>query len=343
MSASRERGWLDADQSAEEDEYGYDSDSETNSRGTALRARSSKRRKLSVDSDDDSVGNDDKNQHKTHSSPSTLLSQANIEAGAFASQNHEGDRILLGDMSGSPDPHQNSSLATKRLEARRDKVKRTGVVYLTRIPPFMKPATVKHLLQPYGEIGRIFLTPEDSVTHARRIKAGGNKKRSFVDGWVEFLSKKDAKIVADTLNATIIGGKKGGWYHDDVWNIKYLTGFKWHHLTEQIANENAERAARLRVEIAQTTRENKNFLQNVEHAKMLQGMEAKKNRKRKGLDHGALAPGKDDMDISDPPRQANGKIVERDFKQNEVLLKGARGMQKEGQSEEINRVLSKIF
>jgi ESF2/ABP1 family protein len=68
-----------------------------------------------------------------------------------------------------------------------------------------------------------------------------------------------------------VGGKKGGWYHDDVWNIKYLKGFKWHHLTEQIANENAERAARLRADISRVSRENKHFVQNVERAKMLRG------------------------------------------------------------------------
>ncbi|KAF2240154.1 pre-rRNA-processing protein ESF2 [Viridothelium virens] len=343
MSTRRERGWLDADQSGEDTEYGYDSDAEADSRGTALRARPSKRRRLSVYSDEESVGNEDENQNRTPSPPNALLSRANANAKATTSRDHADDSILPGDMSASPKLHKLPALATKRLEARRDKVKKTGVIYLTRIPPFMKPATVKHLLQPYGEIGRIFLTPEDSVTHTRRVKAGGNKKRSFIDGWVEFQSKKDAKIVADTLNATIIGGKKGGWYHDDVWNLKYLTGFKWHHLTEQIANENAERAARLRVEIAQTTRENKNFLQNVEQAKMLQGMEAKKNRKRKSLDLNALTPGEGDMDTSDPQRQANGKLVERDFKQNEVLLKGMRGMRKEDQSEDINRVLSKIF
>ena len=24
-----------------------------------------------------------------------------------------------------------------------------------------------------------------------------------------------------------VGGKKGGWYRDDVWNAKYLKGFTW--------------------------------------------------------------------------------------------------------------------
>jgi hypothetical protein len=53
-------------------------------------------------------------------------------------------------------------------------------------------------------------------------------------GWVEFADKKIAKAVALTLNNTAIGGKKHGFYHDDIWNIKYLKGFKWTNLTEQI-------------------------------------------------------------------------------------------------------------
>ena len=30
------------------------------------------------------------------------------------------------------------------------------------------------------------------------------------------------------------GGKKGGYYHDDIWNIKYLPKFLWSHLSEKI-------------------------------------------------------------------------------------------------------------
>jgi ESF2/ABP1 family protein len=229
-------------------------------------------------------------------------------------------------------------LTQKQLLASQKASSKTGVIYISRVPPFMKPQTVKHILSPYGEIGRIFLTPEDPAAHTRRVKSGGNKKRSFTDGWVEFLDKKNAKIVAETLNAQIIGGKKGGWYHDDVWNIKYLKGFKWHHLTEQIANENAERAARLRAEIAQTTRENKLFLQNVEKAKMLDGIKAKRKKKQDGED--LLATPANDAVVS-----ANrGEIdFRRQFRQNEVKLKTTKDKSSVEQPEEVKRVLSKIF
>ena len=35
-----------------------------------------------------------------------------------------------------------------------------GIIYLSRIPPFMKPHKVKHLLSRYGSVGRVYLKPE---------------------------------------------------------------------------------------------------------------------------------------------------------------------------------------
>ena len=35
-----------------------------------------------------------------------------------------------------------------------------GIVYLSRIPPFMKPLKLRTILSQYGEVGRLFLQPE---------------------------------------------------------------------------------------------------------------------------------------------------------------------------------------
>lgn len=37
---------------------------------------------------------------------------------------------------------------------------RTGVVYISRIPPGMRPTKVRHLMSGYGEVGRVYLQPE---------------------------------------------------------------------------------------------------------------------------------------------------------------------------------------
>lgn len=47
-----------------------------------------------------------------------------------------------------------------------------GVVYLSRVPPFMRPRKVRHLLSQYGTLGRVYLQPEGeggTVVHCRNI------------------------------------------------------------------------------------------------------------------------------------------------------------------------------
>ncbi|KAI9799806.1 MAG: hypothetical protein M1825_004366 [Sarcosagium campestre] len=254
------------------------------------------------------------------------------------------------------DPQKLKPLTAKQLEASRRVIRKTGVIYLSRVPPFMKPAKVRSLLSRFGPINRIFLSPEEPTAHSARIKAGGNKKRSFTDGWVEFASKKDALAVAESLNASIIGGKKGSYYHDDVWNIRYLKGFKWHHLTEQIANENAERAARLRSEISRTRREDKEFVRNVEKAKMLDGM-AKKQREKRARGQGSLRNEKNGEDGSNGAGRAieptggakhskgrpQPESYERRYRQTKVTSALASHTDPAEQSDSVRRVLSKVF
>lgn len=219
------------------------------------------------------------------------------------------------------------ALTSDQLNARAKAKKKTGVIYISRIPPFMKPQTVRSYLSPYGEIGKLFLTPEDHATYMRRKKSGGNKKHSYVDGWVEFLSKKDAKMVASVLNGNNIGGKKGNYYHDDIWNIKYLNGFKWDDLTEQIQRENKEREARLRTEISKAKRENEAFVRDVEKGKMFEGIKAK----RKEADEDAAEEADN--------RRSRGKMI---FKQN--MVKDKRKPKEDVAADDrAGRVLSKVL
>ncbi|CAG8635313.1 9168_t:CDS:2 [Paraglomus brasilianum] len=167
-------------------------------------------------------------------------------------------------------------ITEKKLAKFQEEQRKTGVVYLSRIPPFMKPQKVRYLLQAYGEIGRIYLAPEDQKVRQRRKKFGGNGKKNYTEGWVEFLDKKVAKVVANMLNAKPIGGKKRFYYHDDLWNIKYLPGFKWDHLTGQIAYEKAARTKRLQMEISQARRENKDYIKKGFVDRILQGSQDNK-------------------------------------------------------------------
>lgn len=61
-----------------------------------------------------------------------------------------------------------------------------------------------------------------------------HQSANFSEAWLEFLDKRIAKTVALMLNAQLIGGKKGDRWRDDVWTMRYLSGFKWEMLGEQV-------------------------------------------------------------------------------------------------------------
>ncbi|KUJ13882.1 uncharacterized protein LY89DRAFT_590501 [Mollisia scopiformis] len=158
-------------------------------------------------------------------------------------------------------------------------IQMSGVVYISRIPPFMKLHKLRSLLEKYGIINRIFLAPEESAARTRRVRNSRNKRKLYTEGWVEFVNKKNAKEACELLNTRVIGRKKSGYYHDDVLNLRYLKNFKWNNLTEQIAAENAERACRMRVEISKQIKEDKDFVRNVEKGKIMKTRQAKAMRK----------------------------------------------------------------
>lgn len=71
----------------------------------------------------------------------------------------------------------------------------------------------------------------------RRVKTGGSKKQNYTEGWVEFLSKADAKRAPELLNNSTVGdvlGKQRSFHAADILNVRYLRKFRWHHLQEKL-------------------------------------------------------------------------------------------------------------
>ncbi|KAJ9142952.1 Pre-rRNA-processing protein ESF2 [Pleurostoma richardsiae] len=325
MAPEKRNEFLDVDESDDDVGQGYDSEADELQKG----GRSSKRRKVDHEESDDEDAISNGEEPEVDDGGAHVDEQLEEDA-AMREASREQSRESTEEKSKSS--KVSKPLSKKNLVQTEEAIRKSGVVYLSRIPPFMKPQKLRSLLEPYGKINRTFLTPEDPAARARRLKAGGNKKHMFTEGWVEFVSKKDAKRACDLLNARTIGGKKGSYYRDDIWTLLYLKGFKWHHLTEQIAAENAERASRLRAEISKTTKENREFVRNVEKAKMLEGMQAKKAAKRKTTSDG---DGDGDGEGGKAPREHERN---RKFKQIPLAKKD-----KADQSGQVERVLSKIF
>ncbi|ODV84619.1 hypothetical protein CANARDRAFT_29144 [[Candida] arabinofermentans NRRL YB-2248] len=167
-------------------------------------------------------------------------------------------------------------LTPEQLAKEEKKIAKTGVIYLSSIPPYMKPAKLRQIMSKFGKVGRLYLKQEEQSVYKSRIKTGGNKKKKYDEGWCEFINKKDAKLATVTLNGNTLGGKKGSFYYDDVMNVKYLKGFKWSDLTNAMNKEIEVRENRLQAELSQSHKLNKSFIKNVETNKMIENIKKKR-------------------------------------------------------------------
>jgi hypothetical protein len=79
--------------------------------------------------------------------------------------------------------------------------------------------------------GNATVAPTESISKPQPKK---HQSANFTEAWLEFSDKRIAKTVAPMLNAQLIGGKKGDRWRDDIWTMRYLSGFKWEMLGEQV-------------------------------------------------------------------------------------------------------------
>ncbi|KAL4653281.1 hypothetical protein ACB092_01G291800 [Castanea dentata] len=169
----------------------------------------------------------------------------------------------------------------KRVLERAAKGGMRGICYLSRIPPKMDPDGLRVILSQYGELDRIYLVSQNPASQVYRSRAGKYGKQKFSEGWVEFTDKKVAKRVANMLNGEQIGGRKRSQFYYDMWNIKYLSKFKWDDLTAEIVEKNAIREQKLDLEISAAKRERDFYLKKVDKSRALSAIEERLQKKRK--------------------------------------------------------------
>lgn len=223
-----------------------------------------------------------------------------------------------------PDRHRNKNAS------------KPGVVYLSSLPPYLKPSALCKLFEQrgFGPITRMFLTPAPSTSTTSSHRT--NKRQSYSEGWVEFASKKTAKAVVESMNAQIIGGRKGGWYHDDLLNMRYLSGLGWDELMAQFREERREEEIRREGERERARRETKAFLEGVEKGKVIEGIQRKKKSKREKKEG---QEDEDNAEIGGKQREWEQFKVQRQQEQGDRI----KGQSSDAISEDVKRVLGKIF
>jgi ESF2/ABP1 family protein len=220
------------------------------------------------------------------------------------------------------------------LTKKKPKKKQTpGVIYLSSLPPYLKPSALRNLLSQRGfaPITRLFLTPS---TTSRTSKSS---RQLYTEGWIEFPSRRVARLCADTLNANIIGGRKGGYYHDDLWNMKYLKGMRWEELMAGVREEKRESEGRRDEERRKVARESKLFLEGVEEGRRVEGIKRKREEQAQRKGGGKV----DDADMVKGRRDETE--VKRTWRQTEVKRQKRGGGERGVISDDVKAVLGKIF
>ncbi|WFC94989.1 RNA-binding ATPase activator esf2 [Malassezia brasiliensis] len=200
--------------------------------------------------EDDNIASDDDASEVHYDDAGSEQDAASDYEHDMADANDDGDAHDLHDSEHAPQ----RVLTPESLKEYANKQQKRGIVYVSRIPPGMTPAKVRHIFSQFGEVGRIYLQPKD-----KEPKGAQKRKRTtanFSEGWVEYLSKRVAKTAAEMMNAQPIGSLGA-------------------------THERAAHAARLRMELAQSAHEQRDYLRKVERSRIQREKEAK--RAKRGL------------------------------------------------------------
>ena len=326
MSLSRNDLLGHASSEESDSDQGYDSEAAEISKSSKVAApeRPQKRRKLSHSPSEEDVSATEVVVVNVHTNGAVSDEDDQEEE----ESQDESPRAGRGPVEAAPkqplsngEVERSKTVSKEKKKKGRGKESRPGVIYLSSVPPHLRPSALRNLLEQRGfsPITRLFLAPITKDA-SKKTSSTSKARRSYGEGWIEFSSHKTGKLCAQTLNATPIGGKKGGYYRDDLWNMKYLRGMGWEDLMEGVRGEKREEVARRDDERRQIQREAKMFLEGVEEGKRVEGIREK--RKRKGQN----------TDDSGPKRTF------RQFEAQKDKAKNADGL-----SEEAREVLGKIF
>ena len=176
-------------------------------------------------------------------------------------ENEEDENQLIEDIN-EKYKYMNETNDELTVEELREKIRRSGVLYMSRVPIGMRIIDIRKLLDDYG-IQRCYFVP-----YKKKLQnVDGKRVQAYKEGWIEFEDKIYAKLAEYQLNGKPIGGNKKCIYRDELWNLKYLHKFKWNDLVESMTLEKKIQEKEFKIEIAQSKRENDFIIKNYEKSK----------------------------------------------------------------------------
>lgn len=154
--------------SEDESSVSDDSDQEQNERFPAHHLRKDKNVRSMLDTVGDNTDEDedeDEDESDSEQEERDISDNASVSSRYDSEEEQEeqlSDSNIMNKPAGGRANKKNKlkKLTPEELEKFEKEQKRSGVCYLSRIPPFMTPQQVKKLLSHYAEVGRVFFETE---------------------------------------------------------------------------------------------------------------------------------------------------------------------------------------
>mmetsp|Transcript_50004 Transcript_50004/g.83284 ORF Transcript_50004/g.83284 Transcript_50004/m.83284 type:complete len:452 (+) Transcript_50004:45-1400(+) len=189
-----------------------------------------------------------------------------------------------GDADGNDDNHNHKNENQRKRRREHDiehsykkwkkKQNHKGVIFICSVPFGCTSIQIKKIFSEFGTVTNVHL--EAAKNEHGQVKKIQNKWTQFTEAWVEFKDKKIAKQVVELLNETRIPKKyvNNRLARSHIWNLKYLKGFGWHHLTEYKNTIRTLQRKKYEMKIADAHRQSAYFEAQLSRAKkMTQGMQ----------------------------------------------------------------------
>lgn len=194
MTTRKHNEFLDIAPSDEDsaNDRGYDSEENVaKSKGRAVKRQRTANTQdfFGLESDDESADEEDKGQTEVKGKRGKQLKSkqpASDDEDEDEDGNDQDGGALLDTTKPVKPVKPVKPLSTKRLKE--PKKNKTGVVYLSSLPPYLKPFALKNMLEQrgFGPITKVFLSPlmPSNSGPQRRL----SKRKRYTDGWLEFKS-----------------------------------------------------------------------------------------------------------------------------------------------------------
>ncbi|KAJ1977094.1 RNA-binding ATPase activator esf2 [Dimargaris verticillata] len=200
-------------------------------------------------------------------------------------------------------------------------IKRSGVVYLSTIPTGLNKTKLQSIFSKFGRVSNIHLNVKEENRH--KVKRSMGYITNFDEGWIEFADKKIAKMVVATFSGQPINSKKYKSYYGEIWMMKYLPKFKWHHLMEQMYVEKERLHHFRRTEIDKVSAEGRAFLEST----------SRQGKRRRPLGRGQRSNGS----------SASSQTPVANQSKDEEAVLAERQLRKEVRQKKRDNVLANIF